>query len=118
MSLFTKISGILLFIAGLVMAINPSLFNKLPASVNGYKLIEMRVKWGLLLGFGLFLVFPGFRSHWSISTISFLMALTAGVIIGRLLGFILDGFYSKQLWWLLIEFVALFLFGFLYYRKK
>ena len=44
-----------------------------------------------------------------------LIALTVGVITARVIGLVLDGFYIKQLYWLLIELIILVVLRFLYF---
>ncbi|WP_207435954.1 hypothetical protein [Sabulibacter ruber] len=118
MNSFLKISGTILLIAGFVLAIKPNLFGNFSTPVDAYQMIEKRVKWGLFIGLGVFLLFHRDWASWGLITAGFLTALTFGVILARLTGFVLDGFITKQLWWLLIEFVALMLFGFLYWKQN
>jgi hypothetical protein len=39
-------------------------------------------------------------------------------MIARLTGFVLDGFFTKQVYWLLMEVVVLIAFGFWYWKQK
>jgi len=118
MNVVLKILGILLFVAGFLLTLKPDLMGKFPASVDAYQMIEKRVRWGLFIGLGLFLTFHSNWNSWGLDITSLLFALTLGIIISRLTGFLMDGFFVQQLWWLLIEFVGLLFFGFLYWKLK
>ena len=77
-------------------------------------MIEVRVKWGFLIGLGILFIVYNQWSDWKLTVCALLSFLTLGIIIARLLGFVLDGFFSKQLHWLTIEIVVLIIFGILY----
>jgi hypothetical protein len=99
-------------------ACEPDLISSSSAQWGGYEMIEKRVKWGLLIGLGIFPIFHHQWENWELTLWALLSALTFGIIIARLLGFILDGRFTKQLLWLLMELVILLVFGFLYWRQK
>jgi len=107
-----------LLISGFILAIKPDLFCKFSASIDGYQMIEKRVKWGFLIGFGGFIMFPQNLASWGLLVTALLTSATIGIIIARLTGFALDGFFTKQLYWLLMELVALIVFGFFYWKQK
>lgn len=113
-----KIAGYILLLAGFIFTFKPDLLSKFPESVDAYQMIEKRVKWGLLIGLGLFLIFQNNWTSWGVLTTALIITLTLGIIISRLVGSILDGFFVKQLWWLLIELVVLSIFVFLYGRQE
>ncbi|RZJ99805.1 MAG: DUF4345 domain-containing protein [Flavobacterium sp.] len=92
----------------------PDIISKIPLPKNPYQMIEMRVKWGFLIGLGILFIFCNQWRDWKLTVCAFLFFLTLGIIIARLFGFVLDGFYSKQLLWLGIEVVVLIIFGILY----
>lgn len=114
MNLFLKIIGTVLLVAGCVLTYKPNLVSKIPLPENPYQMIEMRVIWGFLIGLGIFLICYNQWSDWKLTVCAFLFFLTLGIVIARLFGFVLDGFFSKQLLWLTIEIVALIIFGILY----
>jgi|GEM_PF-1010823 len=118
MNIIFKISGIILIISGIILTCKPDLISSSPAPLNGYDMIEKRVKWGLLIGLGIFPIFHQQWAHWSLTIWALFSALTLGIIVARLLGFILDGLFAKQMLWLLIELVVLAIFAFLYWRQK
>lgn len=114
MSFFLKIVGVILLISGCVLTCKPNIISKIPLPENPYQMIEMRVKWGFLIGLGILFIFFNQWRAWKLTVCALLFFLTLGIIIARLFGFVLDGFFSKQLLWLTIEIVALFIFGILY----
>lgn len=117
MHLFLKISGVILLIAGLSLAIKPEIFSKFSPFIDPYQMIEKRVKWGMLIGLGGFLLFHTNWASWGLIATALLTSMTLGIIIARVIGFVLDGFFIKQLYWLLMELVALLIFGFLYWKQ-
>lgn len=118
MNLLLKITGVVLLIAGFVLAFKPDLFGKSTPPIEPYQMIENRVKWGMLIGLGGFLIFYNSSASWSLTATVLLSALTIGIIIARLIGFILDGFFTKQLYWLLMELAFLLALGLVYWKQK
>ena len=94
MDILVKISGVILRLAGFVLVFRPGLFTQFNSPIEGYEMIEKRVKWGMLIGFGLFLIFFRDWTSWKLVVTGLLFALTAGIIIARLTGFGLDGFFT------------------------
>jgi len=90
-----EILAVILIIAGLILAYNPVLISSAPTQLIGYEMIEKRVKWGFLIGLGIFLVFNQQWDNWGLTILAFLSSLTIGIIIARILGFILDGLFSR-----------------------
>lgn len=78
-----KIAGSILLIIGLVLAIKPDLLGKYPTSIDAYQMIEKRIKWGVLIGFGIFLIFNTNWTSWGLITTALLTALTLGVIMAN-----------------------------------
>jgi len=118
MNLILKISAIILIISGFILTCKPDLISSASAPLNGYEMIEKRVKWGFLIGLGIFLIFPQQWADWGLTLWALLSALALGIIIARLVGFVLDGLFAKQIQWLLIEMAVLCIFSFLYWRQK
>ena len=114
MNILLKIIGTVLLVSGCVLTYKPNLVSKIHLPENPYQMIEMRVKWGFLIGLGIFLIFYNQGSAWKLTVCALSFFLTLGIIMVRLSGFILDGFFLKQLLWLTIEIVALIIFGILY----
>ena len=114
-----KVLGLFFLIAGIILVLSPDLFNDISyEGSNPYQLIEKRVRWGLIIGLGLFLFFHLQWTYWRITLLAFLIAIITGIILARLFGLILDGFFFKQLLWLTIELGTLFLFYCLYRKLK
>lgn len=108
----------ILIILGFILTCNPSLVSPSQIQLSGYEMIEKRVKWGFLIGLGILTILHHQWANWELTIWALLSALTFGIIIARLLGFVLDGLFTKQILWLLIELTILFVFGFLYWRQK
>tara|TARA_R110000751_G_scaffold198975_1_gene303720 strand:- start:401 stop:760 length:360 start_codon:yes stop_codon:yes gene_type:complete len=114
MNLFLKIIGTVLLVSGCALTYKTNLISKIPLPENPYQMIEVRVKWGFLMGLGILFIFFNQWSDWKQTVCALLFFLTLGIVIARLFGFVLDGFFSKQLLWLTIEVIALIIFGILY----
>ncbi|WP_192350074.1 hypothetical protein [Algoriphagus sp. Y33] len=111
----SKIAGFISLILGFIFTFKPDILAKIQLSVDPNTMIEIRVKWGLLIGLGIFLLGHNNWTLWLTIT-GMLTALTLGVILARLMGLVMDGFFVKQIDWLLIELLALLVFGFLYWQ--
>jgi len=119
MSLFLKIAGAIILIVGFVFTIKPNLVSAIPESITPYQMIEKRVIWGSLIGLGLFgFVFNHQIDSWKTGIFALLATLTLGIIIARVIGLLMDGFFVKQLIWLVIELLFLAIFAFVYWRLK
>ncbi len=114
MNVFLKIIGAVLLVSGCILTYKPNLVRKIPLPENPYQMIEIRVTWGFLIGLGILFIIYNQWPVWKLTATALLFFLTLGIIIARLFGFILDGYFSKQLLWLTIEIVALIIFGILY----
>lgn len=113
-----EILAVILIIAGLTMAYNPALISSFPTPLTGYEMIEKRVRWGVLIGLGVFLIFNQQWDDKGLTILALLSSLTIGIIIARILGLVLDGLFSKQLKWLVIELAMLGVFNFLNVRLR
>lgn len=118
MNMLLKISGAILLMAGIILAYSPGLISTRPIPTDPYQLIEKRVRWGFVIGLGLLLLFHHQWTPWGVTVSALLVALTTGIILARLLGMVLDGFFAKQLLWLAIELGVLLIFGILYGKLK
>lgn len=113
MTIFLKLIGVLLLIVGCILTYKPNLISRTPLPENNYHLIEMRVRWGFLIGLGIFIFAFNHWNSWKVIISAFLFFLTIGIVIARAFGIIMDGFLIKQILWLSIEFVILIVFGIL-----
>lgn len=103
-----------MLIAGCMLTYKPNLMSKISLTDKPYQRIETRVKWGFLIGLGMLFIFYNQWHAWKLTVCALLFFMTLGIVIARLFGFVLDGFFSKQLLWLTIEIVVLIIFGVLY----
>ncbi|UFH57796.1 DUF4345 family protein [Spirosoma sp. KNUC1025] len=118
MNFLLKLAGVGLLVTGLLLAIRPDFFGKFSTSLNAYQMIEKRVKWGVLIGMGGFMIVYTNWVSWNLLASALLLSITLGIILARLIGFALDGFFTKQSYWLLIEIVALVIFWLLYWKQR
>ncbi|MBO9658925.1 MAG: DUF4345 family protein [Chitinophagaceae bacterium] len=111
-----KASGLIIISAGIVLSFKPDLVSPPASKYTGYEMIESRVKWGVLIGLGIFLTFFQRWGQWGATTWAILATLTFGIIIARLIGFVRDGLFNKQILWLLIEVVIAMIFSLAYWK--
>lgn len=116
MNWILKITGAIIIAAGILLTFRPELLSPATSQYAGYEMIEKRVRWGFLIGTGVFLCFFQHWGHWGLTTWALLAALIFGIIIARLLGSFLDGFFMKQFFWLIIEMILGAVFTWLYWR--
>jgi len=117
MNSLLRIAGIIFLSAGVILTFKPHFFGKFSTPPDAYQIIEKRARWGMLIGLGGFMLFyNNWISGGPIIT-ALLASLTAGIIIARLAGLVVDGFFIKQLYWLLIELAALLIFGILFWKQ-
>lgn len=79
---------------------------------------EKRIIWGIFIGLGLFTIFYYQIDSWKTGIFGLLSALTLGIMISRIIGLIIDGFFAKQFLWLGIEFLFLVIFAFFFWKLK
>lgn len=107
--------GLVLTIGGGVLAIFPRLVQDLNKFNDDlFRLIEQRTKWGVVTGTGLFLMIQTDFSSWLNAGISFLIWGTVGILIGRVIGTLIEDVGNKKQWmWVVIE--AVLVVGAAYY---
>lgn len=96
----TRVVGLLVLIAGIIIVANPELITKKPVPEDTFEAIERRIWWGLLIGLGLLLIFNQQWSPWLPTLLITAVALLVGLLIARVIGIMLDGPVPKQ--WLLV----------------
>lgn len=114
MAIFLKITGFILLILGCVLTYKLNLISHSPFPKDNYKMIEMRLIGGFLIGLSILFFFFNHWNSWKVIIPAFLFFLILGIIVARTFGIIMDGFFIKQVLWLTIEFVILIIFGILY----
>ena len=91
--LIIKLLAVALILAGVVLAWNPELVSNKPVPDDTFKAVERRIWWGLLIGFGILLLFH----HSLLPTLAATgSALMVGLLVARLIGIALDGTVAKQ----------------------
>jgi hypothetical protein len=118
MTTLLKLSGVILLIGGIILTIKPDFFCKIATTPDPYQMIEKRVMWGILIGLGGFLIINNSWSSFGLIPTVLLLSMTIGIILARLTGFVLDGFFTKQLYWLLVEIAVLLILGLWYFKQK
>ena len=110
-----SIIGIAVLIIGILLTIYPQWISAIPKETKGYELIEKRVGYGFLIGFGIFTILYQHNTSWKTIVCLLLFSFTLGVIVARSIGLLVNGFFLKQFLWLGIEFIILLFFAILYH---
>ena len=113
-----QIIGFLVLLAGFVLTYNPELVSNKPIPEDTFRAIERRVWWGLLIGFGLLLMFHHQFKPYLFTLAATVMTLTLGVLISRMMGIALDGSVPKQWMWVAVEIVMVLVFGIWYAKQR
>lgn len=95
-ALLIKLLAVALILAGLVLAWNPELVSHKPIPTDTFKATERRIWWGLLIGFGILLLFHPTLLPWGTTLAATGLALLFGMLVARLIGIALDGPVAKQ----------------------
>jgi hypothetical protein len=99
-----RIVGVLIIVAGLVLAIAPTLVSDPGPAADSFEAIERRIPFGGLAGFGLLLAVPARIRPWPVAIASIAMWMTTGALTARIIGLALDGMDSGKQWmWTAIE---------------
>ena len=110
--------GGILIVAGLILTANPELVSSKPVPTDIFEAIERRIWWGLIIGFGVLLLFHHQLRPWLQTLAATLSALVFGLLVARLLGIILDGSVLKQWLYVAIELVILAPLLWWYFRLR
>ena len=94
--LIIKLLAVALILAGVVLAWNPELVSNKPVPDDTFKAVERRIWWGLLIGFGILLLFHHSLLPWAPTLAATGSALMVGLLVARLIGIALDGTVAKQ----------------------
>ncbi len=95
-TLILRIIGVVLIVVGITLALNPELVSKKPIPSDTFEATERRIWWGLLIGFGLLLLFHHQLQPWLLTLAATSASLLIGLLIARLIGIMLDGSVIKQ----------------------
>ena len=113
-----RIIGLLIAVAGLVLAAVPTLVNDPGPAADTYAAIERRVWYGAIAGFGALLVARTSLKPWVETIAAFVFWIVAGFLAARVIGLALDGIDSGKQWlWTAIE-VAICVVAWLFLRHR
>ena len=106
-SLLLRLVGVALIVAGVTLVSNPELVSNKPVPDDTFEAIERRIWWGLIIGFGILLLFHHQLQPWLKTIAATGSSLLIGLLIARLIGIMLDGSVAKQWLYVGIELVIL-----------
>ena len=106
-SLLLRLVGVALIVAGVTLVSNPELVSNKPVPSDTFEAIERRIWWGLIIGFGILLLFHHQLQPWLKTIAATGSSLLIGLLIARLIGIMLDGSVAKQWLYVGIELVIL-----------
>ena len=106
-SFILRLIGGAIIIAGVALVSNPELVSNKPVPEDTFEAIERRIWWGLIIGFGLLLLFHHQLQPWLTTLAATSSSLLVGLLIARLIGIMLDGSVAKQWLYVGIEVVIL-----------
>jgi hypothetical protein len=116
--MFLRIFGAILTLLGLVLSFNPNLISSSHLPQDAYQAIEGRIKWGVVLGFGLFFLLHHRFVPWLPTISALVCALAMGVLLTRLIGIAQEGHFVKQWMWAGIELFVVLFFGYIYIKQR
>ena len=116
--LVSRVLGLLFVAVGLVLVSNPELVSNAPVPEDTFEAVERRIWWGLIVGFGLLLLFHAEVQPWQRTLVATGTALVLGLLVARLVGIALDGSVAKQWVYVGIELAILLPLLWLYLRKR
>lgn len=101
-----KAFGLLLALAGLLLAALPTLLNDPGPAASSFEAIERRIWWGGLFGVGLLLLTHTQLKPWLFTLSAATFWIIGGMLVARTIGLVLDGADSgKQWFWFVVELV-------------
>jgi len=113
-----RILGGLLAVAGLVLMCAPTLVSDPGPAADTFAAIERRIPYGGLAGLGALLVARTTLRPWVVSFASFVFWVTAGLLVARCVGLVLDGAQDQRQWmWVGVE-AAIALAAGVYLRRS
>ena len=113
-----RLIGLLVLVSGFLMAWNPELVSSSPIPEDAFKAVERRIKWGLMIGLGILLLFHHQLKPWLLTVSAVGASLTFGMLTARVMGIVLDGSTLKQWYWVSAECVAFAGLLFWYFKQS
>ncbi len=114
-----RVVGGLLALAGFVLAFEPRLLMDLPVVDDRFEAVEQHVRWGLLSGVGLLLVFRTRLKPWGETLAHAALWIVLAYLIARFMGIAIEGGSDRQWMWVVVEAALLVpLGGFLVWRER
>ena len=110
-----QVLGGILTILGIITVICPQFLSERVISDDIYLSVEQRIKYGFLIGIGLLLFFRHQFSPWYMFLVALMFFLSAGFAMARLIGIVIEGVDSRQLFWLGAESLSALVFGTIYF---
>lgn len=111
--LMFRLLGLGLILIGVVLVWNPELISNKPVPEDTFAAIERRIWWGLIIGFGILLMFHHQLQPWKTTLAATGLALLLGLLAARLIGIMLDGSVLRQ--WINVGIEMLMLFPLLWW---
>ena len=105
--LILRVLGSALILIGIVIVSNPELIVNKPVPTDPFLAVERRIWWGLIVGFGILLLFHHQLLPWQPTLAATLASLLVGLLIARFIGIALDGPPARQWLYVAIEVVIL-----------
>lgn len=86
------------------ISVAPWIVDDLSAIENKFQLIEKRIKWGIILGIGLFSQFQIDYNSTSIVIIGLVLWINIGILFARIAGISTEDITNKWQWlWVIVE---------------
>ena len=114
--MINKLIAAVITLAGVCLVVNPELVVDGPVPEDPFEAIERRIRWGLLLGLGVFLLLHRTIRPWQTFVLAVAAAITFGILCSRLVGLALDVSATEQWFWVCFE-IALLTGLLLAYRR-
>jgi hypothetical protein len=110
--------GALACLGGLVLVLAPTLVSDPGPAADTFEAIERRVRWGALAGLGALLLVHTRLRPWPTTVAMAVLMVTAGFLVARIIGLVLDGMDSGRQWmWTGIE-VAIVLVAWAFIARR
>lgn len=93
-----RIAGALVAIAALVFVFAPTLVHDPGPAPDLFEAIERRVRWGIGVSAGMFLMAHPWRRPWSVVFAWLVFCVSGGYLVARIIGMALEGWSHEKQW--------------------